>query len=70
MLAGVLGGMAAGLWLFCARTWYYTGQINLLHGTQANHLSAWQAHDTWLQGMQHLAESVAMVLTMSDPPQP
>jgi hypothetical protein len=68
VLAGVLGGMAVGLWLFCARTWYYTGQINLLHGTQANHLSAWQAQDTWVQGVQHLAESVAMVLTMSDPP--
>jgi hypothetical protein len=67
-LAGVLGMMAIGLGLFAARTWYYTGVLSLLYGTQAGTLSVWQPTDEGLSTRQHVISSVLMVLTMSDPP--
>ncbi|MDO8677384.1 MAG: hypothetical protein Q7R30_02315 [Acidobacteriota bacterium] len=68
VLAGVLGTIALGLWLFTARTWYYTGIPSMLYGTQAGTLSVWQATAEGLTAAQNLAGSVMMVLTMNDPP--
>lgn len=68
VVAAVLLGAAVAMWLFTARTWYYTGVIDMFHGTQAGHLSVWkQAHGV-VDGIQLLSGSVLMVLAMSDPP--
>lgn len=66
--AAILLGAAVAMWLFTARTWYYTGVIDMFHGTQASHLSVWKQADTVVEGMQLLSGSLMMVLTMSDPP--
>jgi hypothetical protein len=66
-LAVVLGGIAIGLWLFTARTWYYTGVPSMLFGTQAGFLSLWQTSSV-VSTIQNVAGSVLMVLTMNDPP--
>ncbi len=67
-LAGILGVIAFGLWLFIARTWYYTGIPSMFHGTQSGSLSAWQATTEGLSATENLVGSVLMVLTMNDPP--
>ena len=66
--AAVLLGGAVGLWLFTLRTWYYTGILDMLHGTQANYLSIWNQADSLWAGAALLADSLLMVLAMSDPP--
>lgn len=66
--AGVLGALAIGLWLFTARTYYYTSVPSMLFGTSSGHNSVWQAGDTAGMAARRLIESVMMFLTMSDPP--
>ena len=66
--AAILLGAAVAMWLFTARTWYYTGVIDMFHGTQASHLSVWKQANTVVEGIQLLSGSLMMVLTMSDPP--
>ena len=66
--AAILLGTAVAMWLFTARTWYYTGVIDMFHGTQASHLSVWTQANTVVEGIQLLSGSLMMVLTMSDPP--
>ncbi len=66
--AGMLLSAAIAMWLFTARTWYYTGIIDMFHGTQASHLSVWKQADTVGEGLELLGGSLMMVLTMSDPP--
>jgi hypothetical protein len=68
VLLGVLGAAAIGLWLFTARTWYYTGVLSMLFGTQAGTLSVWQPTDQGGSALQNVLGSVLMVLTMNDPP--
>lgn len=65
---GVLGGMALGLWLFTARTYYYTGIPSMLHGTSAGLNSLWQDFDGPGDLAVKLASSLMMLLTMNDPP--
>ena len=67
VLAGVLGSVALGLWLFTARTWYYTGIPSMLHGTTASLNSVWQPGDGMLAGLWRIASSILMLLTMNDP---
>jgi len=66
--AAVLLGAAVAMWLFAARTWYYTGVLDMFHGTQAGHLSVWKQANSVVDGIQLLSGSVLMVLAMSDPP--
>lgn len=68
VVASVLGTIAIGLWLFTARTYYYTGVPSMLFGTQAGLLSLWQTTPEGLTPLQNVASSVAMVLSMNDPP--
>src|SRR4029453_12598545 len=68
VLLGVLGGAALGLWMLTARTWYYTGVLSMLFGTQAGTLSVWQPTDQGESALQNVIGSVLMVLTMNDPP--
>lgn len=65
---GVLGGMALGLWLFTARTYYYTGVPSMLHGTSAGLNSVWRDFDGAADLASKLASSLMMLLTMNDPP--
>lgn len=65
---GVFGAMAIGLWLFTARTYYYTGVPSMLHGTQAGFLSVWQTTPEGGTPLTNLIGSVLMVVTMSEPP--
>jgi hypothetical protein len=67
-LAGVASVMALGLALFAARTWYYTGELNILAGTQAGALRAWQTTTEGLTPVENVVGSILMVLTMNDPP--
>ncbi len=68
VVASVLGSIALGLWLFTARTYYYTGVPSMLFGTQAGMLSVWQTTPEGLTPLQDIASNVAMVLSMNDPP--
>jgi hypothetical protein len=68
VLAGVFGMIALGLWLFTARTYYYTGVPSMIFGTQAGLLSVWQTTGEGLTPLQNVAGSLLMVLTMNDPP--
>ena len=68
VLLGVFGAAALGLWLLTARTWYYTGVLSMLYGTQAGALSVWQPTDQGGSVLQNVIGSVLMVLTMNDPP--
>ena len=67
-LAGVVSVVVFGLALFAARTWYYTGELNMLSGTQAGALRAWQTTTEGLTPVENVVGSVLMVLTMNDPP--
>jgi hypothetical protein len=68
VLLGILGAAALGLWLLTVRTWYYTGVLSMLYGTQAGALSVWQPTDQGGSVVQNVVGSVLMVLTMNDPP--
>jgi hypothetical protein len=68
VLLGVIGVIALGMWLFTARTWYYTGRIDMFFGTTAALNSVWQPSDGPLQALERVGSSVMMLLTMNDPP--
>ena len=67
-LAGVITVIVVGLLLFTARTWYYTGEVNMFFGTQAGTLRAWQTTTEGLSPVENVVGSILMVLTMNDPP--
>lgn len=67
-LAGILAWLAIGLWLFTARTYYYTNVPNMLWGTQAGLLSVWQVPDGGGSIAGNVIGSFLMVVTMNDPP--
>lgn len=66
--AGLLSAIAIGLWLFTARTYYYTKVPSMLFGTQAEARSVLQLPDGDVSIAQHVLGSLFMVLTMQDPP--
>jgi hypothetical protein len=69
-VAAIIGGMlGAGLLLFAARTWYYTGVFSVFHGTQRDHLAVWRPGMSAAAALESMFGSVMMVLTASDPPQ-
>ncbi len=68
VLLAVWGGLAVGLWLFAARTWYYTNILSVTYGTQADERSVLRMTDSLWVSLTRLAGSVMMVLTMNDPP--
>jgi hypothetical protein len=68
VLAGVLGMIAIGLWLFTARTYYYTRVPSMLFGTTATLNSVWQSSDGVPAAIARVLSSVMMLLTMNDPP--
>jgi hypothetical protein len=68
-VAIVAACLALGLALFAARTWYYTGQFSVLHGTQGIARRVWQPDMSVSQGLAAMYDSVLMVLTTTDPPE-
>jgi hypothetical protein len=68
VLLGTLGSVSVGLWLFTARTYYYTKVPSMLFGTTAALNSVWQSSDTMGAATARVASSVMMLLTMNDPP--
>jgi hypothetical protein len=68
VLLGVLGMVAVGLWLFTARTYYYTGVPSMFWGTTASLNSVWQATDGVGAAVERIGSSVLMLITMNDPP--
>ncbi len=67
-LAGIAAAIVAAIVLFSLRTYYYTGSVNALAGTQASARSVWQPTDAGESAAENVIGSVLMVLTMSDPP--
>lgn len=67
-LVGVLGAISLGLWLFTARTYYYTKVPSMLYGTTATLNSVWQSNDGVWDAISRVFSSVLMLLTMNDPP--
>lgn len=67
-IGGSMIVLAIGLWLFTARTWYYTGIPDMLYGTQSASLSVWQPSTEGLSTFENIVGSVLMVVTMNDPP--
>lgn len=65
---GVFGGAALGLWLFTARTYYYTSVPSMLFGTTAMLNSVWRDADGVADLAVRLASSLMMLLTINDPP--
>lgn len=65
--AGIAAALSLAMVAFAWRTYYYTGEWSLLHGTQASARSVWQVTGDGESALQNVAGSVAMVLTMSDP---
>ena len=66
VLASILACVAASLWLFTARTYYFTRVPSMLFGTQAGLLSVWQITASG-SIVDNVIGSVMMVLTMNDP---
>jgi hypothetical protein len=67
MLA-VFGGIAIAMWLFTLRTYYFTGHIDLFYGTQAADRAVWKSSESIVSNLQGITSSIAMVVTMNDPP--
>ncbi len=66
-LAGIAAAIAGSIVLFSLRTYYYTGSVNALAGTQASARSVWQPTDAGESAAENVVGSVLMVLTMNDP---
>jgi hypothetical protein len=64
----VAATLAFGVLLFASRTWYYTGVFSVFYGTQRNLLGVWQPGMPLATVVGRMASSVAMVLTVNDPP--
>jgi hypothetical protein len=67
-LVTVIAALVAAVVLLSARSYYFTGSLNPLSGTQAGARSIWQTTDEGLTPAQNLVGSVLMVISMSDPP--
>ena len=68
VLLAVFSGLAIAMWLFTWRTYHYTGYIDMFYGTQAADRSVWKPEYSFLHGMRQVIGSLAMVITMNDPP--
>ena len=68
VLAGIPLAVGAGLLLFAWRTWYYTGTFSVTHGTSFEMLALAQQNLSPGSVLARMGDSVAMLLTMSDPP--
>jgi hypothetical protein len=64
----IVATIAAGIFLFAWRTWYFTGVFSVFHGTQRELLAIWQPGTTLRDGLLRTIDSVMMVLTVNDPP--
>jgi len=67
MASAAIGTVAAGVFLFTLRTWYYTGVFSMFHGTTMSSHALWQPGLTWPEVAGRMGSSVLMVLTMNDP---
>jgi hypothetical protein len=67
VVLGVIGLIALAMWMFTWRTWYYTGRIDMFHGTSAGLQSVWQSSDSVGRAAVRIVSSVLAVLTMNDP---
>lgn len=67
-IVAIVAAMIGAVVLFGLRSYYYTGSVNALSGTQASARSVWQTTDEGLTPAQNLMGSVLMVVTMSDSP--
>jgi len=67
-IAAVVGGSMLAMWLFTWRTWYYTGAIDMLYGTQAADRAVWKPEHSLLEGLGEVMGSLLMVISMNDPP--
>lgn len=68
VLWGTIAALVCALLVFGARTYYFTGELNPLAGTQANARSVWQPSAAGETPIENAVNSVLMVITMSDPP--
>src|SRR5262249_53595636 len=66
--AVIVATIGAGLLLFAWRTWHYTGVFSVFHGTQRDLLAIWQPGMPLRTVVERAASSIAMVLTVNDPP--
>ena len=66
-LAAMVTAIAGAILLFSLRTYYYTGSVNALAGTQASARSVWQPTDAGETAAENVIGSLLMVLTMNDP---
>jgi hypothetical protein len=60
--------LAAGLTFFAWRNWHYSGVFSVFYGTQRNIVALWQPGITVRALALKIADSVAMVLSVHDPP--
>jgi hypothetical protein len=67
-VVAVPAALAIGLGLFALRTWYYTGEVSLLLGTQASARAVWQPDMSFREFASAAVSSVMMVATTTDPP--
>ena len=67
-LLAIIGGIAVAMWLFTWRTYHYTGRLDMFFGTQAGHLAVWNAEKPVVENVSNILGSLAMVITMTDPP--
>lgn len=68
VMAGMIVALAGAILLFGMRTYYYTGRVNALAGTQASARSVWQPTGAGETVAQNVIGSMLLVLTMNDPP--
>ena len=66
-LIAIVVAITGAIVLFSLRTYYYTGSVNALAGTQAGARSVWQPTDAGESAFENVLGSVLMVLTMNDP---
>lgn len=64
----IMATVGAGTVLLALRTWYFTGSLDPLTGTQRNLLAVWQPGISFMSGIARTIDSVLMVLTVNDPP--
>src|SRR5581483_8265861 len=64
----VAATLGAGVSFFAWRTWHYTGVFSIFYGTQWKLLGIWQPGLDAATLVARMASSVAMVLTVNDPP--
>jgi hypothetical protein len=67
-IAGLWGGIGAGLLLFAWRNWHYSGVFSVFYGTQRYIVAIWQPHDPLGANLDRLLTNLGRVLTFNDPP--